>query len=89
MSNTKVKIVMFALLPMMKENERVLSAAEVKFNFYILKEWFPSIDQAKLGKVMARVKSSKSGNGPNKFLAELKMMSFLQLAAEKSIFWQA
>ena len=52
---------------MMKENQRVLSAAEVKFNFYILKEWFPSIDQAKLGKVMARVKSSKSGNGPNGF----------------------
>ena len=39
------------------------SESEKKFNFYILKEWYPNVDQVKIGKIFAKLKSSKSGNG--------------------------
>ena len=40
-----------------------LSESESKFNFYILKSWYPNVEQARIGKIFAKLKSSKSGNG--------------------------
>ena len=52
---------------LMREQKQTVSNADLKFNFYVLKEWYPKVDQVKLGKVLARMKSSKSGSGPNTF----------------------
>ena len=47
----------------MKNSFSNLSESESKFNFYILKSWHPNVEQAKIGKIFAKLKSSKSGNG--------------------------
>ena len=46
-----------------QEKSQASSESEKKFNFYILKEWYPNVDQVKIGKIFAKLKSSKSGNG--------------------------
>ena len=41
--------------------------ADAKFNYYILRNWYPQLDPVKAGKLFARLKSSKSGSGSKKF----------------------
>lgn len=38
-----------------------------KFNYYVLRKWYPQLDQVKAGKVFSRLKSSKSGTGSKEF----------------------
>ena len=58
---------MMEKLAEMKKHSTDLSESESKFNFYILKSWYPNVEQAKIGKIFAKLKSSKSGNGKQSY----------------------
>ena len=46
----------------MQEKTQFRTESDLKFNFYILKSWYPNVNQEKIGKIFAKLKSSKSGN---------------------------
>ena len=43
------------------------SSPNPKFNFQVLCSWLPGVEQNKVGKVMAKVKSKHSGTGKDRF----------------------
>ena len=51
----------------MQEKTQFRTESDLKFNFYILKRWYPNVNQEKIGKVFAKLKSSKSGNGTESY----------------------
>jgi len=51
----------------MQEKTQFRTESDLKFNFYILKSWYPNVNQENIGKVFAKLKSSKSGNGPESY----------------------
>jgi hypothetical protein len=77
---------------LMREQSQTISNADLRFNFYVLKEWFPQEDQVKLGKVLGRMKSSKSGSGTNNFqlwITETDIEDIRALADESFRFFDA
>ena len=52
---------------LMRDQSNTVSEADAKFNYYVLRNWYPQLDQVKAGKVLGRLKNSMSGAGSNDF----------------------
>ena len=69
----------------MKEQKQTVSNANLKFNYYILKEWYPIIDQVRLGKIFATLKNPNNRTGSTdfeKWILETDIAEIRKLADE-------
>ena len=70
-------------LKMLRNQIKATSFVNTKFGYHVLKGWYPKMDQVILGKVLAKMKSAKSGAGAKGFqnwvektdIAEIRMVA--------------